>query len=266
MSIFELIGYTRRRIRGRRAEILLICLPPIAAELVFRLGEAAFYSLLLYFGALSPPGLFTGELVGQLVIAAFVTALRWTASAPLRCAAAVRLRELTGEGTVRSSASELILDGRFLRRSITAHIAGRLLGFAALAPAAALGAYAYALVSDGGGSSELFAASNLAAAAAVFAVLWLAVRLSITAVPFLLAEYPDRSALGCVFMSLRFMRGRKRIPLALTALAAVPIFLPGAAAAFATGVSIFIREDEYAASVGKSVAFPRRRRPLHGRT
>ena len=52
LSIWELIGYTRRRIRGRRAELLLVCLPPVAAGLLFRLGEAAFYSLLLYFGAL----------------------------------------------------------------------------------------------------------------------------------------------------------------------------------------------------------------------
>lgn len=248
MKIWELIGYTRRKIKGRRAELLLICLPPAAAELFFRLAEAAFYSLLLYFGAMSPAGLFTGELAGQLVIAAVMTLLRWTASAPLRCAAAVKLRELTGEGRVRSSASELMLNGRFLRRSISAHIAGRLLSFAAIAPAAALGAYAYTLVSDGGGSGELFAASNAAVLAAVFAALWLSVRLSLTAVPFLLAEFPDKSALSCVFMSLGFMRGRKRIPLALTVISFIPVFLPGAAAAFATGTAIFIKEDEYARS------------------
>lgn len=256
MRIWELIGYTRRRIRGRRAEILLACLPPIAAELLFRLGEAAFYSLLLYFGAMRPAELFTGGYVGQLVLAVLLTVLRWGVTAPLVCAAAVRLRAIVTDGAESPPASELLLRGSFLRRSITAYAAGRLMCFAALVPAALLAAYAYAALADGGGSDELFAASNAAALAAVSAAMWLAARLSVTAVPFLLAEYPERSALACVAMSLGFMRGRKRTVLALAAIYALPIltavglpiFLPELAAAFATGISIFMKEDEYARS------------------
>lgn len=254
MSIWELIGYTRRRIKGKRAEILLVCLPPLASELLFRLGEAAFYSLLLYFGEISPAALFTGGNIGLAAAACAFTALRWSVTAPLICAAAVRLRDITGGSVCGGNASELLLRGSFVRRSIAAYAGARLLSFAALIPAALLGAYAYTLVYDGGGSDELFAASNAAALAAVSGAVWVAVRLSVTAVPFLLAEYPDRSALGCVFMSLRFMRGRKRLPLMLGAIYAlplasvvgIPLFLPELAAAFATGVSIFFKEDEYA--------------------
>ena len=261
MSIWELIGYTRRRICGRRAELLLVCLPPVAAGLLFRLGEAAFYSLLLYFGAMRPAELFSGGFAGQLVLAGMLTLMRWGVTAPLICAAAARLRSAVTDGAEDVPASELLLRGDFIRRSITAYVAGKLLCFAALVPAALLGAYAYTLIADGGGSSELFAAWNAAALAALSAILWLGARLSVTAVPFLLAEYPDRGGLACVVMSLSFMRGRKRLPLGLAAvyalplvtLVGIPIFLPELAAAFATGISIFIKEDEYARSAVRRV-------------
>ena len=261
MSIWELIGYTRRRIRGRRVELLLVCLPPVAAGLLFRLGEAAFYSLLLYFGAMRPAELFSGGFAGQLVLAGLLTLLRWGVTAPLMCAAAARLRSIVNDGAEDVHAAELLLHGSFIRRSITAFVAGRLICFAALVPAALLGAYAYTLIADGGRSSELFAASNAAALAVLSAVLWLGARLSVTAVPFLLAEHPERGGLSCAAMSLGFMRGRKRLPLGLAAVyvlplatvIGIPIFLPELAAAFTTGISIFIKEDEYARSAVRRV-------------
>ena len=128
-------------------------------------------------------------------------------------------------------------------------------------PTALLGAYAYTLIADGGVGSELFAAWNAAALAVLSAFLWLGARLSVTAVPFLLAEYPERGGISCVLMSLSFMRSRKRLPLGLAAVyflplataVGIPIFLPEAAAAFATGISIFIKEDEYAHSAVRRV-------------
>ena len=261
LSIWELIGYTRRLIRGRRAELLLVCLPPIAAGLLFRLGEAAFFSMLLYFGAMRPAELFSGSFAGQLVLAAVLTLLRWGVTAPLICAAAVKLRSAVTDGAEDVTVSEMLLRGSFIIRSITAYAAGRLLCFAALVPTALLGAYAYTLVADGGVGSELFAAWNAAALAVLSAILWLGTRLSVTAVPFLLAEYPERGGLSCVLMSLSFMRGRKRFLLGLAAVyllplatvVGIPVFLPEAAAAFATGISIFIKEDEYARSAVRRV-------------
>lgn len=255
VSIWELTGYTRRRIRGRRAELLLACLPPLAACLLFRLGEAAAFSLLLYFGAMKPTELF-GGFAGQFIIAAVLALLRWTVTAPLICAAAVKLRSIVTDGAEEPSVSKLLLSGGFCRRSIAAYAAGRLICFVMLIPAALLGAYAFTLVSDGGGSRELFAAWDALILAAVSVVLWLAARLSTMAVPFLLAEYPERGALSCAFMSIGFMRGRKRLPLALAAVyalpmatvAGLPVFLPELAAAYAAGISIFIKEDEYARS------------------
>lgn len=255
MKIWELIAYSRRRIKGRRWAILLVCMLPLGAELVFRLAEAAFYSLLLYFGGMRPAALFNGESPEQLVLAAVFTILRWLVAAPLTCAAAAKLTDLTDEKPKGVSVTELLLSGSFIRRSTASYITGRLVCFAALVPSAAAGAYAFDVLSSGGGSRELFAATNSAAAAVVFAALWLAARLSITAVPYLLAVHPEKSGVRVVFMSLGFMRGRKRLPLMLGAVylplmltvVGIPFFLPELAAAFTTGISIFMKEDEYCA-------------------
>lgn len=253
MKTRELIGYARKRVRGRRRELLLVCMIPIGADLFFRLAEAALYSLLLYFGAMRPAALFTGENTEQLVIAAVFTLLRWLVTAPLFCAAAVRLKEFTDEKPLFTSFSDMLLSGRFIRRSISAFFMGRLVGAAALVPAAAAGAYAFSLISGGGGSRELFAASNAAALAIAGIALWISVRLSLTAVPFILAACPEKSAAGAVFMSFRFMRGRRGMPLKLAAayllpmltIAAIPFLIPELAAALSIGMSIFMKEDEY---------------------
>lgn len=256
MSVWELISYTRQRIRGKRAELLFVCMPPIAAVLLFRLAEAAFYSILLYFGALSPAELFTAGHFGQFIIAALMTLLRWGIAAPLICAAAVKLRSIVGERAESINTSDFLLSGAFVGRSISAYLSVKILCFAAFLPSALLIMYSYTLLTNGGDSEELFAAWNAAALAFVFAALWLYVRISMTVVPFLLAEYPERKAMACVMMALGFMRGRKRLPvkLALTyilpiaTVVGIPVFLPEFAAAFATGISIYIKEDEYARS------------------
>ena len=265
MKIWELMAYSRKKIKGRRLELLLVCLLPIGAMLLFRLAEAALYSLLLYFGAVRPAGLFTGENTEQLVIAAVFAVLRWTAAAPLVCAAAAVLADAADEKPKGVSMAGLLVDGTFLRRSIVSFAAGRLICFLLLIPAAVSGKFAFELIADGGESSELFAAVNSAVLSVVFMMMWLAARLSITAVPFLLTAYPEKSAVGIVFMAFRFMRGRKRFPAILAAVYALPVLtvvgipfvLPELSAGFAAGISIFLKEDEYAASKSMYTAFGR---------
>ena len=261
MSVLELLGYTRKRIRGRRTELLLICLPPIAGILFFRLAETSFFSLLLYFEAMSPAELFTGGYFGQLIIVVLLTLLRWGIVAPLTCVSAVKLRGMVTDGSDLISASELLLNGSFVRRSIKAYVIGRAVSFSALIPASLSGVYIYFLLSDGGSENELFVAANMSVLAVLSVVFWLSIRLSMVSVPFILAEYPKRSPLSCVFMAFGFMRGRKRLLIALSALYSLPIltvigipfFLPELWAAFATGISIFIKEDEYARSAMRRV-------------
>ena len=237
MKIWELMAYSRKKIKGRRLELLLVCLLPIGAMLLFRLAEAALYSLLLYFGAVRPAGLFTGENTEQLVIAAVFAVLRWTAAAPLVCAAAAVLADAADERPKGVSMAGLLVDGTFLRRSIVSFAAGRLICFLLLIPAAVSGKFAF----------ELIASALL------------------TAVPFLLTAHPEKSAVGIVFMAFRFMRGRKRFPAMLAAVYALPVLtvvgipfvLPELSAGFAAGISIFLKEDEYAASKSMYRAFRR---------
>lgn len=258
MKIFELIAYSRGNIRGKRRSLLLACLLPFGAELLFRLAEAAFYSLLLYFGAMQPAELFTGKNAEQLVLAVIFTIARWLVTAPLTCAAAVKAMEAAAEKSPRVHVSELLLDGRFLRRSIAASLTMKLICLAALIPAAGAAIYAADTVSRGGGSRELFGAVNMAVLAVLLMGVWLAARLTAAAVPFLLAAYPEKGGIAAAFGAFRFMRGRRALLLKLfavylplmTTIAGIPFFLPELAAALATGISIYIKEDEYAAERG----------------
>ena len=258
MKIFELIAYSRGNIRGKRRSLLLACLLPFGAELLFRLAEAAFYSLLLYFGAMQPAELFTGKNAEQLVLVVIFTIARWLVTAPLTCAAAVKAMEAAAEKSPRVHVSELLLDGRFLRRSIAASVTMKLICLAALIPAAGAAIYAAETVSRGGGSRELFGAVNMAVLAVLLMGVWLAARLTAAAVPFLLAAYPEKGGIAAAFGAFRFMRGRRALLLKLFAvylplmatIAGIPFFLPELAAALATGISIYIKEDEYAAERG----------------
>ena len=258
MNILELTAYSRRRIKGRRREVLLVCLLPVGAELLFRLGELALYSFMLYFGIIKPFALFTGENTEQLIAMAVMTAVRWLMTAPLICAAGYKLIGMTEGREQDVSVSELLLEKGFALRSITAFLTGRLVSFAVLIPAAASAWYAWSQASRGADSSGLFIAVNMTVLAAVLLVIWAAVRIDLTAVPFILAARPELSGAGAVFAALRFMSGRTGLPLKLAAvyflplltLAGIPFFLPEAVFAYAAGIGIYIKEDEYAAQGG----------------
>ncbi|MCM1132081.1 MAG: hypothetical protein NC340_01280 [Ruminococcus flavefaciens] len=257
MKTMELIGYSRRKIKGRRREVLLMCLPPICAEMFFRLAEATVYSLMLYFGAFSPAGLFTGESIEQLVVAVVFTFIRWIISAPLWCAAAVRLMEFAGDTDKKSSFSELLLNWRFIRRSLSAFFMQKIICTVTLAPSVIAGIYTIRLISSDADSTQLFWASNTGCICILLLLFWISLKISIMSVPFLLAEYPQKSGAGTVFMSFRFMRGRRRLFVGAGAVffipfltvIAIPFIIPEIASVCATGISIFFKEDEYARTV-----------------
>lgn len=253
MKTYELISYSRRRIKGNRRRILLICLLPLGAELFFRTAETALYSILLYFGEMPPTALFTGENSEHLAIAAIFAALRLFICPPLWCAAAVRMKEFTDEKGKKTSFSDMLLNGRFIRRSISAAFWTKMVSAAASIPSILLAGFAVQLVSKGADSRGLIIASNAAALSAAFAFFWLTVRASLTAVPFLLAEFPKKGGFSAVMSSLKFMRGRRKMPLLLAAayilpmltIVAIPFLIPELAAAFSIGISIYLKEDEY---------------------
>ncbi len=259
MKAFELISYSRGNISGKRSRLLLVCLLPVGAELLFRLAEAAFYSLLLYFGAMQPNELFTGENAEQLVLAAVFTAARWVVTAPLICASAVKVMDTVKGQESGEHISEMLLDTGFIRRSIAASLAGKFICLAAIVPSAAAALYSAVLLSGGGGSRELFGAVNMAVVSVMLLGVWAAARITTAAVPFLLAEYPEKGGISLAVAAFRFMRGRRTLLLKLcvvylplmATLLGIPFFLPEFASAFATGISIYIKEDEYAVECGR---------------
>lgn len=269
MRTFELIGYSRRKIKHRRREVLLVCLPPIFAEIFFRLAETALYSVLLYFGAFTPLGLFTGESIEQLVIAVVFTLIRWIVTAPLWCGTAVRLLEFAGDTKKKSLFSEMLLSGRFIRRSLSSFFMRKLISTAVLLPAVIAGIYTINLLSASADSRQLFYASNTGALCIALIFFWISIKISMSSVPFLLVEYPEKSGIGAVFMSFRFMRGRKKMfvgtglifLIPLITVIAIPFLIPEIASAYALGISIFFKEDEYA----RSVQPERRKRQLFAR-
>ncbi|MBO5164772.1 MAG: hypothetical protein J6B75_10100 [Ruminococcus sp.] len=248
----ELLRYSRRLVKGRRRELLLICMIPVGTELFFRTAEAALYCLMLYFGNIKPMGLFTGESAEQAVISGIFAVLRLLVIPPLWCGLAARLM-MFAEGREDSPAfSDMLLSGKFIGRAITATLFGRLIAAAVLFPGILSAACGIGMLSDGADSAELIVATNLIAVGIGFVILWGAVRLSLTAVPFLLWERRELSAVRTVIYALRFMKDRRGLPLTLIfaylppvlTVAAAPYFIPEWAAAYAVGISIFIKEDE----------------------
>ena len=269
MKAWELIGYSRRCLKGKRREIFLICSLPLGAELLFRALESAIYSLLLYFGTFKPISLFTGENAQQLAVAAVFAVLRLAVCPPLWCAAAVRLREFTEGFPGRTSFQEMLLNSRFIRRSISAAFTGKLFSAAVLAPGLASAYLGVRILSYGGESQEIFVAVNALALSVVSVMMWISLKLSLTAAPWILAAYPEKGGFFAVIGAIRFMRGRRSLPVKLflayifpaVTVIGLPFVIPEAAAAFSQAVSIFMKEDEYA---GNPV-FRRRRSPLRRR-
>ena len=246
MKTGELIRYSRRLIKGQRAGLLLICLLPVCASVTLRTAETAAYCMMLYLGG-RPAELFASETA--MLAAAVFAALRCIVCAPLRFAAARRLWENTERSGRLTPVTELLTQGRFLRRSAGAAFLVKITGALALMPAAASGAAAYLVLHDGAGTEELFGALHCTVLTVILLVWWIKVKTGMAAVPFLMAADDGISPVRLLIRSQRLMRGRKRVFVFLAfryLLSAFFLFpLPEAGTAAALSVSIFLREDEY---------------------
>lgn len=254
MKLRKLIQYSKQLLRGRRIKTSLICLLPLGAELFFRSAEACVYSLLLYFGEISPIMLFSGKSTVQLAFTSICTLLRWIVTAPLISAAAFRLCEVCGD-TDKSCTplSEIILNRSFFRRSLAALLWTKIVGLITLIPAVFFGVTAYSLLISSHSAKELFMTAHAIMLTLVSIGMWISLKLSLTAVPFLLVQFPKKSVFHVVRESIGFMNGRKAalvklmavyLPPMLTVIA-VPILLPELMTAFSLSIDIYIKEDEY---------------------
>lgn len=255
MSVRELIRYSNRLLKGRRAVTALICFMPLAAEIFFRAVEACFYSILLYFGNIRPLGLFTGSEPLQSAITAGFTLLRWIAVAPLNYVSAHRLCEIAAEKSSPLTPLTDVLIGRHcVRRSITALFWTKLVSLISLLPAVFFGTVAYRLFTERSSTaSGMFLTLHALTLTVLSVCLWLSLRISLTAVPYLLVRSPEKNALRIVISSIRLMRGRKRVAAklflaylpAMLGIVTVPYAVAGMRTAFALSIDIFIKEEEY---------------------
>ena len=255
MKIRELIRFSRGLLMGRRARTMMICILPLGAELFFRFAEAAVYSMLLYFGNIEPIRLFGGSSPVQLGVTAASTLLRLLTTAPLMYAAAYRLYGMTSELPQKrcEAFSRILLRKCTFKRSISAALWTKAVGLLALAPAVFFGTAAYGLTGEKLSPREAFLAANALFLTGVSVILWLSLKLSFAAVPYILVRFPKMTAFRAMVFSVGFMRGRKSVLLRLLAvylpqmltIAGLPYALTKLMTAFSLSIDIFIKEDEY---------------------
>lgn len=248
MKTRELMKYSRKLVKGHRSEILLICILPIGTEFFLRTAEASLYCLMLYFGNIKPINLFNGNVMEQVIISALFVVLRCVVMPPLWCGLASRLM-MFAEGKKESATfTDMLLSGKFISRAIGASLFGRLISAMFLLPCIVTAGLGISMLTDGAKGSELIISTSLITAGIGFGILWAAVKLGLTAVPFLLWAHSEYSPFKTVMLSFRFMRNRRKLPLALMLvyLPLVPFiyFIPEWAVSYAVGVSIFLKEDE----------------------
>ena len=251
MKLWELIKYSKTLLKHNRISTILVCLMPCMPEIFFRSLEATVYSLLVYIGEMNPISLFSGENPLQVTIAIFIMILRWFTTAPLVYVSAYRLCEICYENRHNfTPLSEVLINGRNFRRSLALSLWAKFIGILALIPAGICGLTAYYFIMN---TDNLFMVVQAFVLMAVSLYFWLNVRLTLFAVPFLMAHFPQKSVFKLVWYSFRFMRGRRggmiklfmSYTFPLITLITAPYFLPELMTAFSLSISIYVREDDY---------------------
>ncbi|MDE6780743.1 MAG: hypothetical protein K2J40_04700 [Ruminococcus sp.] len=250
MKLRELIRYSKALLKNNRISTMIICLLPFLPEIFFRFAEATIYSLILYLGDVKPVYLFSGENPLQVVIAVFSSVLRWLTTAPLIYISAFRLCEICYDNRQKNFTpiSGVLINGRNFRRSLAVSLWTKFIGLLALVPAGISGIVSYYFIMN---TDNLFIVVQTIVLTIILLFFWLNVRITLFAVPFLMAHFPQKSVFRLILHSFKFMRGRHIDMFRLFAayafpvLLASPCFLPEMMTAFALSISIYVREDDY---------------------
>ena len=255
MKLREVIKYSKDLLKKHRISTMIICLLPLSSELFFRFAEATVYSLVLYFGDINPLSLFSGENPLQVLTAVLSSLMRWCIGSPLIYAVSFRLCEVCYENRQRpfTPLSEILLNGRNFRRSLAVSLWTKIIGLVSLVPVGICGMTAYYFIVNGKDTNDLFITIHAIVFTVVSLFLWLNVRITMLAVPFLMAHFPQKSVFRLVFGSFRFMKGRhtdimklfSSYILKMIPVVSVPYLIPEVMTAFSLSISIYIREDDY---------------------
>lgn len=255
MKLREVTRYSKDLLKKHRISTMIICLLPLSSELFFRFAEATVYSLVLYFGDINPLSLFSGENPLQVLTAVLSSLMRWLVGSPLIYAVSFRLCEVCYENRQRpfTPLSEILLNGRNFRRSLAVSLWTKIIGLVSLVPVGICGMTAYYFIVNGKDTNDLFITIHAIVFTVVSLFFWLNVRITMLAVPFLMAHFPQKSVFRLVFGSFRFMKGRhadimklfSSYILKMLPVVSVPYLIPEVMTAFSLSISIYIREDDY---------------------
>lgn len=252
MKIRDITAFSSKLLKNKKAATMTVCLLPLAAELFFRFAEAAIFSLLLYFGEMPPIALFSGESRIQLAVTLIAFVFRTAVTAPLLFGAAYRLTEMC-DGKRITPFSRILMSRRNFRRSLAITLWTKIIGFLALIPAAFFGVNAYSLFVSSHSIGGIFLTCHAAMLTVISVIFWISVKISLASGFFLAAHFPKMNAFKIITYSIRFTRGRKKelikpvlfyIPLIPTVIG-IPYAVTRMMTAYALGISIYIKEDEY---------------------
>ncbi len=257
MKIRQLTGFTSQLLKGRQTMAFLVCAMPLGASLLFRFAETTVYSLFLYYTGMKPVGLFLGYSIFQQMISLVFAIVRVVAVSPLVYFTAMWLARLCDDRCSRKSANaRTLLSPGVFSRSFCGALLSRLIALAALIPAVTFGYFAFRQISDAVNGYRDF---NLimtvhALSLTIFSLyMWLKIKLTLTAVPFLLVRLPKLSVARVIRYCFVFMKNR-RTALIKIFLSYIPLMLPVVTAPIAvtrlfTAISLYftisLREDEY---------------------
>lgn len=247
----EITAYSKKLLKGRRINTALICMLPVFAEIFIRFTEASVYSLLLYFGELPPRSLFTDISPAQTAIAVTGGIIRFAVVSPLLFASAKRLCEICSDNGKITSFTDIISDGHFLMHSFTASAVSKIFSAVFLAVPVFLGFTAYSLISGNKGNEITFIEVNACILTAISFFSWISLKISLSALPFLMFYFPEKNIFSLAIYTIKFMSRRKMsiIRLFVTRIPMLVVLFPRSFPEFMTAlslsISIYVKEDEY---------------------
>lgn len=243
MRLKQISEYSDKLLKGKHTKSLLVCLMYLGTWLFFKLAEATVFSIILYIGASSPVGLFTGENPIQVAVTLLCTLLRYITTAPLAVAAAYWFIELCSESKKirRISLSRILLDPNIWGKSLAATLLSKLIGAVFLIPALFFGRAAFSFFIG----SSLFMAVHAAVMTLLSAALWIWAKTAMITVPYLMVKDPESGVIKLLRQSFKLMKGRRIIIIRIIIRYAVTLRLPKLFTTSALFISISLKEDEY---------------------
>lgn len=246
MKLYQIREYSKKALKGRRAEAFLISLCIPAIIIFFRLTELCISSVILYLYNITPSELFYGSEIWWLSGDYILTALK-----------IIMLSEVIPE-TIKYFSSILDInlkeqkDTGLFRKNLIVRLFTKAISVVFLIPVILFGYISARLIIKGNGNSVFMTVHTLTLAV-IFLALWVWAMLGTTALPFLVSRYSEKKISHIIATSFRIIKnsrtGLLKIILFYTVLCLIPFVFIYALPEFFTSVTLYIniciKEAEY---------------------